>query len=119
MLTVETQLLIHKRFSYRKNYPISYRRIKEELGFHISDIKEWTKEGVDYILVGHLYHFSLNAYRKLIDRRVGIHNLRSEFVPAKGVTEAREFSDMTQREKDHWASRVGLSKEAKELIFKK
>lgn len=109
-----TQLLIHDRFRARKNYPISFRRINNEYGFKLDYLKSFLTEGRDYILVGTLYYFSKDAYRKIIDKAEG--TSRSYSVP-KGVTEVRQFSEMTKREKEHWANRVRLSQAARDLIF--
>lgn len=121
VLPESTQELIHKRFKKRKEFPISYRRVLNEFGRHISDLKGYLIEGQDYIIVGKLYYFSKVAYAKIIDidrnnRSVG---LPTEFKCPKGVTEVRSFSEMNKREKEHWANSVRLSKEARELIFNK
>lgn len=110
-----TQMIIHRRFRARRNHPISYRRINNEFGYKIDDLKEFLIEGQDYIIVGKLYHFSKEAYRKIIDKHEGVNQVYST---QRGVTESRNFSEMTAREKEHWANKVRLSQAARDLIFK-
>lgn len=115
VITEETQLLIHKRFTSRKNHPISYRRINNEYGYKMNDLKSFLIEGQDYIMVGTLYHFSKEAYRKIIDKYDGV---ATHYTPIRGATESRNFSEMTAREKENWANKVRLSQAARDLIFK-
>lgn len=115
VITEETSLLIHKRFRARRNHPISYRRINNEYGYTMEDLKSFLIEGQDYIIVGKLYHFSKEAYRKIIDRYEKVTRF---YTPTRGVTESRNFSEMTRREKENWANKVRLSQEARDLIFK-
>lgn len=110
-----TQLLIHKRFKARKNHPISYRRINNEFGYKVEQLKEYLIENQDYIIIGTLYYFSKEAYRKIIDKHEGVNQV---YATPRGVTESRSFSEMTKREKEHWANNVRLSQAARDLIFK-
>lgn len=110
-----TQMIIHRRFRTRRNHPISYRRINNEFGYKLNELKEFLIDGQDYIMVGKLYHFSKEAYRKIIDKSEGVNQV---YEKPRGVTETRYFSEMTVREKEHWANKVRLSQEARDLIFK-
>lgn len=115
MIPEQTQLLIHKRFKARRDHPISYRRINNEYGYKIDELKDFLKENQDYIMIGKLYYFSKEAYRKIIDKYEGLSRI---YQAPRGVTESRSFSEMTKREKEHWANKVRLSPEARDLIFK-
>lgn len=122
VLPESTQQLIHKRFKKRKDFPISYRRLLNEFGINIGDLKVYLKLDQDYIIVGKLYYFSKVAYAKIIEivnRKYRGIGLPTDFKSPKGVTEIRSFSEMNKREKEHWANSVRLSKEARELIFNK
>ncbi len=123
VLPEKTQELIHNRFKARRDYPISYRRINNEFGYIIEELKDFTIENQDYIMVGKLYHFSNEGYSKVVrysqgERFKETPKRITETIPSVGVTRMNNFSEMTKREKEHWADNVRLTKEARELIFK-
>ena len=123
VLPESTQEMIHNRFKARRDYPISYRRINNELGYVIEELKDFTIENQDYIMVGKLYHFSNEGYSKIVRHSQGesfseTPKRITKTMPSVGVTRMNNFSEMTKSEKEYWADNVRLTKEARKLIFK-
>ena len=118
MLLNDTQEIIHDRFRERKNFPISYRRIRNEFGYKIHHLKEIFMEGRDYMLITKLYHFSLDAYAKLEEAELRGIDIGAAVKEKERLSEGLRFTDMNESQKNHWADSVGLSQAARDLIFK-
>jgi hypothetical protein len=116
VISEATARIMHKRFKRRTEFPISYKRILSEFEFSLKAIKRFLVEERDYIQVGNYYYFSRKAYAKIISKAGGF-DTSDDYTSPIGVTEARSFAEMSEREKHRWAENIGLTKEARDLIF--
>jgi len=114
----QTQDIIHERFKLRSKYPISHKRLKSEFGYSLAYLKKCFNEDIDYKLISNQYCFTLEAYSRIEEAKLRGADIGTQYPRGTRYTAGLQFSDMTKAQKNHWADSIGLTQEARDLIFK-